>query len=248
MASVLKYCHETHIRVLTTSLATVNKFGRKGENRPTEDALLISLLAIIILVGMNYVICDQCSLFIPVQKLNGVVCCDRCRHQMNRFKPKSVSRTIAFSITALIFYIPANMFPFMTMELYGSRNSTTIWNGITSLIDSGNWTVGIIVFLASILIPLLKLIILFYLALTANNGENPRTKTQLFVIVESLGRWSMLDIFLLAVLVALIKIGGWTSVQPEVGSLLFAFVVVFTMLASASFDSRLLWRGSNAHH
>ncbi len=171
--------------------------------------------------------------------------CDRCGHHINRLKPKSISRTLAFSLTALFFYIPANIFPFMTMELYGSRNSATIWNGIVLLAESGSWTVAIIVLLASILIPLLKLVILFYLALTASDQKHAYAKTQLFRIVEILGRWSMLDIFLLAVLVAIMKLGPWTSVQPEIGSLLFALVVIFTMLGSASFDSKLLWQEEN---
>lgn len=197
---------------------------------------------------MKYVICDQCSYSIPLKQIGGSVVCERCHHSMRHLKPKSITRTLAFSLTALIFYIPANVFPFMTMELYGSRNTATIWDGITSLVDAGSWTVAIIVFLASIIIPFLKLTVLFYLALTAKSGKHPRLKTQLFVITDHLGRWSMLDIFLLAVLVALMKLGTWTSVQPELGSLMFALVVVFTMLASASFDSRLLWQGEQSEN
>lgn len=148
---------------------------------------------------------------------------------------------MVFSLTALIFYLPANLFPFMTIELYGNRHSSTIWEGILSLMDAGSWAIAAIVFLASMFIPLLKLIILFYLSLTARNGKNQHFKTSLYRFIEAIGRWSMLDIFLLAVLVAIMKLGPWTTVEPEIGSLMFALVVVFTMLASANFDPQLFW-------
>ncbi|MBC7371713.1 MAG: paraquat-inducible protein A [Bdellovibrionaceae bacterium] len=153
--------------------------------------------------------------------------------------------SLAFSLTALVFYIPANIYPFMTIELYGNRHSSTIWGGIVELNNAGSWPIALIVLLASLIIPFFKLIILFYLALTANNHQHSRFKTRLYTIVEAIGRWSMLDIFLLAVLVAIMKLGPWTHVEPGLGSLLFAMVVIFTMLASAYFDPQLLWEREN---
>lgn len=160
--------------------------------------------------------------------------------------PRVMSLSLAFSLTALIFYVPANMLPFMTIELYGNRQSSTIWQGIVTLIDSGSLTVGVVVFLASILIPLLKLLILFYLAASAGYGNHTDFKLKLLSFVEIIGRWSMLDIFLLAVLVSMLKLGRWTTVQPEPGSALFTLVVIFTMLASATFDQRTLQEDHNA--
>lgn len=148
-------------------------------------------------------------------------------------------------MTALIFYVPANFLPFMTIELYGDRNSSTILSGVQTLMDQRSYAVAAVVFLASILIPVMKLLILFYLAATGRNGLHPRFKMRLYHFVEAIGRWSMLDIFLLAILVALVKLGHWTSVQPEMGSLLFMFVVIFTMMASAYFDPRILWEKQN---
>lgn len=147
----------------------------------------------------------------------------------------SARRTLAFSLTALLLYIPANIFPFMTVELYGRRNTSTIWSGIVSLADDGAWFIAIVVFLASLLIPFLKLLILFYLSLTAHSPEHSLLKKRLYDFVEVIGRWSMLDIFLLAILVSLVKLGSWTTVEPELGSILFTLVVIFTMLASADF-------------
>lgn len=149
--------------------------------------------------------------------------------------------TVAYSLTALIFYIPAMAFPFMSIELYGARTSATIWGGIVSLAEAGSWAIALVVFLASILIPLVKLVILFYLALSSQIG-NARFKTRLYHFVEVIGRWSMLDIFLLAVLVAIMKLGPWTRVEPQPGAVMFALVVIFTMLASAKFDPQLLWK------
>jgi len=154
--------------------------------------------------------------------------------------------TISLALTALIFYVPANLFPFMTIELYGRRNSSTIWGGIVSLVEAGSLFIAIIIFLVSLLIPLLKLIILFYLAIGTRNAKRARFKTSLYRFVEAIGRWSMLDIFLLAVLVAMMKLGNWTTVTPEPGALMFALVVIFTMLASAYFDPRSIWRNHNA--
>ena len=149
---------------------------------------------------------------------------------------KSLQATVAFSLTALIFYIPANFYPFMTVEFYGNRNSSTIWGGIVSLADAGSWFIAIVVFLASLLIPFLKLAILFYLAARAKTGKHRKFKVKLYEFVEVIGRWSMLDIYLLAVLVAMLKLGKFSTVEPEPGAMFFLFVVIFTMLASAKFD------------
>jgi paraquat-inducible protein A len=152
----------------------------------------------------------------------------------------SARLTLVFSLSALILYFPANIFPFMTLEFYGRHNSSTIWSGVTTLMKQRSYTVAVIVFLASILIPCVKLLILFYLSLTGHNGSHTDFKKGLYNFVEAIGRWSMLDIFLLAIFVALVKLGHWATVTPEKGSLLFALVVVFTMLASYCFDPQLL--------
>jgi paraquat-inducible protein A len=171
--------------------------------------------------------------------------CDRCGHRDHRHTHFSARLTFFFSLTALIFYLPANIFPFMTIEMYGRRNSSTIWSGVVSLMEQRAYFVAIVVFLASILIPIMKLLILFYLSLTGANGAHPQFKMRLYRFVEAIGRWSMLDIFLLAILVALVKLGHWTTVTPEKGAALFLFVVIFTMMASAYFDPRILWEREN---
>lgn len=164
---------------------------------------------------------------------------------MNVHSQTSARWSLAFSLTALIFYLPANFFPFMSIELYGSRNTATIWGGVVSLTKSGSVAIAVIVFLASLVIPLLKLILLFYLSFVVETKRYSRFNLQIYRFIEAIGRWSMLDIFLLAVLVAIMKLGPWTSVAPRMGSLLFALVVIFTMLASATFDPKLLEENKN---
>lgn len=151
--------------------------------------------------------------------------------------PGSVQPTLAFSLTALIFDVPANFFPFMTIEMSGRRNSATIWSGVVDLSESGAWFVAAVVFLASIVIPLLKILALLYLAATAGDPARVKSNRALHRAIETIGRWSMLDIFLLAVLVSLIKLGRWATVEPEIGSVMFLFVVIFTSLASTFYGS-----------
>lgn len=199
------------------------------------------------LAASKVVICNQCGFENPVDSPNLTPrLCGRCEHSITQIKPDSLMATWAFSLTAMIFYIPANLFPFMTMDLYGSRNSATIWGGIIQLAEADSWFIAGVVFLASMVIPLLKLLGLFYLSFRIEKHDKPLLKTRIYRVVEGIGRWSMLDIFLLAVLVAIMKLGPWTSVEPEVGSLMFALVVIFTMFASACFDTRLLWEKDNA--
>ena len=189
-----------------------------------------------------YFLCRVCSNTILLSESSGdEITCERCGEGNHPLKIRSVQKTIVYALTALIFFIPAMWYPFMTIELYGNRNSSTIWGGVVSLIEDGSWPIGVIVFLASILIPAVKLIILLYLGVTAQNNSHLQFKTRLYHIIEAIGRWSMLDIFLLAILVAIIKLGHWTRVEIELGSYLFALVVIFTMLASAAFDPQLLW-------
>jgi paraquat-inducible protein A len=180
---------------------------------------------------------------VPVS--NAFDSCARCGHTDKRHARHSARLTFFFSLTALIFYFPANIFPFMTIEMYGRRNSSTIWSGIVSLMEQRSYFVGVVVFLASMLIPVMKLLILFYLSLAGENGRHARFKMRLYQFVEAIGRWSMLDIFLLAILVGLVKLGHWTTVTPEKGSGLFLLVVIFTMMASAFFDPRILWEKQN---
>ncbi|MGZ3721498.1 MAG: paraquat-inducible protein A [Bdellovibrionales bacterium] len=202
------------------------------------------MLEVIAIKSTSQHICQICSNALDM--IEGLpATCARCGHKDFLFARRSNRLSLVFSLTALIFYLPANIFPFMTIEMYGRRNSSTIWSGVVSLMEQRSYGIAIVVFLASILIPVMKLLILFYLSFKGGNGHRPHFKTQLYRLVEAVGRWSMLDIFLLAILVAIVKLGHWTTVSPEKGSGLFLMVVIFTMMASAYFDPRILWKNTN---
>lgn len=189
----------------------------------------------------HYVACTTCSNLVEVEDGHSAIC-GQCGTKQHNMQPRSARLALVFSLTALIFYVPAMLFPFMTIELYGSRNSSTILGGVRELAAGGSVAIALIVLLASVIIPVLKLVILFYLSLSARWKTRQHFKTKLYHFVEAIGRWSMLDIFLLAVLVAIMKLGPWTTVRPGLGAILFALVVIFTMLASAVFDPKLLWK------
>ena len=168
-------------------------------------------------------------------------CCVRCDSDLGRPKPHSRARTAAFSLAALILYVPANVYPILKMDLYGAYSESTVWDGCVRLFHSGTWPVAIIVFCASILVPFLKMAGLFFLVATARSGRRQRLRTAIYKIIEVAGPWAMLDVFLLSVLVALVKLEKIATILPGPGILAFAGVVVLTILASSAFDPRLIW-------
>ncbi|WP_413577550.1 paraquat-inducible protein A [Bdellovibrio sp. HCB290] len=191
---------------------------------------------------MNDKRCKVCDEVLPNSDSSFFVACKKCGTHNQVGSGSALS--LACASSALILYVPANLLPFMSLEVYGNKNTSTIWEGIVTLSQSGSWGIAIIVFLASILIPFAKLIILFYLGLSAKTPGQEKFKTRLYNIVEAIGRWSMLDIFLLAVLVAIMKMGPWAHAEPGAGAWIFALVVIFTMIASAAFDPSTIWKNT----
>ncbi len=169
--------------------------------------------------------------------------CKRCGAKLYSRTPGSIQKTWALVITAIIFYIPANVYPIMTVTEFGRGTPDTIISGIIALFNNGLWGVGTLVFAASILIPILKLLALILLLLSIQlKWEWQREqRTRLYMIIEFIGRWSMLDIFMTSILVALVKLGLILNVEPNIGASAFAAVVVTTMFAAFSFDTRLIW-------
>lgn len=151
-----------------------------------------------------------------------------------------MQRTLAFSIAALILFIPANILPILSMSKLGYKTESTIWSGTVKLWNDGTQGIAILVLLCSIVIPLAKIFGLFFLCLTWKTRSSKST-AYIARLVEVIGRWSMLDVFLVAILVALVKLGTIATIRPEPGIIAFAGVVVLTMFASANFDARLLW-------
>ncbi|WP_426397205.1 paraquat-inducible protein A [Ralstonia sp. R-29] len=169
--------------------------------------------------------------------------CPRCLSPLHVRKPDSLARCWALLIAAMAMYLPANMLPVMITDTLLGTQQDTIMSGIVYLWTSGSWHLAIIVFIASFFVPLAKLGILAVLCLSVQRRWhwNPRLRTRLYVIVEAIGRWSMLDVFVVTLLAGLVHLSTLAIIKPGPGVGPFAGVVVLTMFASRCFDPRLIW-------
>jgi paraquat-inducible protein A len=194
--------------------------------------------------------CKTCGQIHALEPLNpGTIAkCRRCGTRIAKRTPASLHLTAAFSLAALILYVPANIFPILKLDMYGATTENTVWQGCVRLFTDGDYIVAVIVFLASILIPLLKLLGLFFLVITTKLGVQrwKLSRTWVFRIIEIIGRWAMLDVFVMAVLVSLVKLQRLATIIPGKGLIAFSIVVVFTIFASASFDPKLIWEKDEA--
>jgi len=187
--------------------------------------------------------CHVCGLLSRGDRNGRTLHCPRCSAPLHLRKPNSVARSWAFLIAAYILYIPANVLPIMeTSSLFGAQ-ADTIMSGIIYLWHSGSWDLALVVFIASIMVPLLKLIALTLLLISVQRRSTwqPMQRAKLYRVVELVGRWSMLDIYVVAILAALVQIGALATVNAGPGALAFGAVVVLTMFAAMEFDPRLIW-------
>ncbi|MBZ9538261.1 PqiA/YebS family transporter subunit [Modicisalibacter tunisiensis] len=170
--------------------------------------------------------------------------CRRCGEHLHARLPNSLQRTWALIIAASFMYLPANLYPIMVTTHLGEAHPSTIIGGVVQLWQMGSYPVALVIFIASVLVPVGKLLALGWLcfALRHRAGRFRMTRTRLYRLTELIGRWSMVDVFVVAILVALIRAGALMSITPGPAALAFAAVVVLTMLAAISFDPRLLWQ------
>ncbi len=190
----------------------------------------------------GFLSCLSCGLLSrPVWR--SAVLCPRCRAPLHVRKPAALLKTWTFLVAAMILYIPANLLPIMKTESLLERQSDTIMSGIVFLWSTGSWPLAIIVFVASIMVPLLKMFSLLTLLIAVHRGVHVHCHdlSRLYRLLEIVGRWSMLDIFVVAILVTLVQLQLVATVTPGSGALAFGAVVVLTMLATISFDARLIW-------
>jgi len=176
--------------------------------------------------------------------------CPRCGAALHLRRPDSVSRSWAFLIAAMILYIPANVLPMMrTSSLFGSQ-SDTIMSGVVYFWTSGSWYLALIIFFASIVVPMLKMIALAVLLVSVQRRSRWQQgqRARLYRLVEAVGRWSMLDIYVVAVIVALVQLKALATIQPGPGAAAFGAVVVLTMFAAMAFDPRLIWDAREEKH
>jgi paraquat-inducible protein A len=169
--------------------------------------------------------------------------CPRCRASVHRRKPNSLSRTWALLAAAVICYVPANLYPIMEVTSLGQTQGDTILSGVIFLAVHGMWPLAAIVFIASVVVPVLKIVSLAALTLSVERRSQwrPRDRARIYRIVEAIGRWSMVDVYVVTILVALVHLGSLASVEAQIGAFFFGAVVVLTMFAAQSFDPRLIW-------
>ena len=193
--------------------------------------------------------CHDCSLLcrLPAHAAHEARC-PRCGAPVHTRKPRSLERTWAFWIAGALCYLPANLLPIMQVTSLGRAQADTIMSGVVYLLLHGMWPLAVVVFTASVFVPVLKLAILLGLLVSVHRGSRwrPVDRTRLYRITEAIGRWSMVDIFVVTILVALVHLGNLATVEAQPGAVFFGAVVVLTMLAAESFDPRLIWDRSEA--
>jgi paraquat-inducible protein A len=168
--------------------------------------------------------------------------CPRCHAPLHLRKPDSLQRTIALAIGAVVLYFPANLLPVLQVEstLQGTRQSTIV-GGVVQFWKAGDYPVALIIFIASVMIPILKILSIVVLCLGARSGRSPRALTRLYRVTDYIGRWSMVDVFVVAILVGVVQLGSVITINAGEGALAFAGVVLLTIFAAHSFDPRLIW-------
>jgi paraquat-inducible protein A len=183
--------------------------------------------------------CTLCHQLVPVQDQT----CSRCGSRLHLRTPNSVQTTLSFVITAILLYIPANIFPIMTTELLGRNSPSTIIGGVLLFLDHGSYFIAFVIFTASVIVPIAKILSLCWLCYAAKKPVklNQYELTRLYRLTEFVGKWSMIDIFVVAILVALVQVGEFMSIQPGIAASAFTSVVILTMIAAQQFDIRLIW-------
>jgi len=192
--------------------------------------------------------CHICALLVPKEHLDehGHGDCPRCTSPLHSRKTNSIMRTWALIVTAALLYIPANVYPVMTVIQFGRGDPNTILSGVMHLMQGGMYGLALIILFASVVVPVLKLVVLSYLSISVQKKSSRRTRdrTRLFRVTEGVGAWSMVDIYVVALLVGLVNFGALSTIRPGIGASFFGAVVVITMFAAHCFDPRLIWDNS----
>ncbi len=195
---------------------------------------------------LDLVLCHVCHKLSPSSQSS----CTRCSTKLHRRKPKSIARTWALVLTAMILLIPANTLPIMRVDFLGIPDKSTILDGIIYFFEDGSYFIGFIIFAASILVPVFKVVGLTILLLPQRpcSQKALRQKTKMFRFIAFIGRWSMLDIFVIALLTVLVDFGFFSSVHAAPAATYFCLVVAATMLAATTFDPRIMWDRCSPTH
>jgi paraquat-inducible protein A len=186
--------------------------------------------------------CHDCELLVPAAGA-GHMRCPRCGAALHARKPDSIARAWAFLLAAAVMYVPANVLPMTVTSALGTVQADTIMSGVIYFIHSGSWEIAAVIFIASVFVPMAKLAILVFLLVSVQLRcrWRPRDRTVLYRMTELVGRWSMVDVYVVTILVALVKLGAVANIEAGPAAVFFAIVVVLTMLAAESFDPRIIW-------
>ncbi|ADR58339.1 Paraquat-inducible protein A [Pseudomonas sp. XWY-1] len=194
-------------------------------------------------IDAGIVVCNECHELNRQEPDSTSQTCTRCGAIVHARRPNSIVRTWALLIAASILYIPANILPIMTVSTLGQGSPDTIMSGVITLLKHGMVPIAAVVFIASILVPTFKLVGIGLLLYSVQRRQplSARQRILMYRFIEFIGRWSMLDIFVIAILVAVVNFGRIASVEANLGAVAFATVVILTMLAALTFDPRLIW-------
>ncbi|MFJ4393772.1 paraquat-inducible protein A [Pseudomonas sp. NPDC089396] len=194
-------------------------------------------------IDAGILVCNECHELNRQEGEGSSQTCTRCGAIVHARRPNSIVRTWALLIAASILYIPANVLPIMTISALGQGSPDTIMSGVIALLKHGMVPIAAVVFIASILVPTFKLIGIGLLLYSVQRRQplSARQRILMYRFIEFIGRWSMLDIFVIAILVAVVNFGRIASVEANLGAVAFATVVILTMLAALTFDPRLIW-------
>ena len=189
--------------------------------------------------SLGLVRCHDCGLLVAAN----CTLCPRCGARLHLRKPDSLGRTTALVLAALVLYLPANLLPITVTTAIGTRQADTILSGVIYFMQTGSWEIASVIFIASVFVPFAKLIILVLLLVSVRFRWRwrPRDRTVLYRLTELVGRWSMVDIYVVTILVALVRLGAVATIEAGPAAVYFAAVVVLTMFAAESFDPRLIW-------
>jgi len=188
----------------------------------------------------NLVSCHSCHLLSPAQTYDH---CPRCGARLHLRKVNSLGRCWSLLIASFILYLPANLLPITLTSALGMEQADTIMSGVIFFLNSGSWYIALVIFIASIFVPLVKMLILAFLMISVQRRSSwrPKDRTKLYRLTELVGRWSMVDVYVVTIMVALVKLGALANVDAGPAAPYFAGVVILTMFAANSFDPRLIW-------
>ncbi len=190
-------------------------------------------------IANGLITCSMCFHVNPKE----VEICQNCGGKSHAINPDSLQNTVALLITSIVLYVPANVYPIMYTTYLGEETANTILGGVITLWSHGSYPIALVIFVASVLVPVIKIVALGWLCFSVKTNRIRffKNNQRMYRMTEFVGRWSMVDVFVVTVLVALIQLGNLMNIQPGIATISFAGMVVATMLAAISFDSRLIW-------